>query len=337
MKVELINNTGIQNLRRQLEDQMLTCNSFNIASAFITSEALQVLQTFLIKNKAKNRIGRLLISLYQCFNTKEILQNLFQLQKKSNGKLQVNISRDKKFHWKHYYFKNSINNIAYIGSANFTKGGMEQRELTTKITLQLKEKSLGENIVQIFNDEWENSISILDFPINKYKSSSIAIQKTTQHLHPDILKLLKEVKTKDKEKNNSIPEFAIKLFGFLSVKTKKLITQSQSHWDKYHWNYYACNRKIEYDKIRMAKTVLIINKYSNKYSFAISVIKSYCKLDTPDGNYFIAFKEKTKADKKETDKLRSQIENLGLLYHSNNFFYKRLTIKQGEAIKSFFS
>ncbi len=85
MKIEFFNNAGVVNLKGELETIAKTCKSFNIASAFITNEAITVLKTFLNSNRNSLRAGRLITGLYQCFNSKETLLELERISKLSKG------------------------------------------------------------------------------------------------------------------------------------------------------------------------------------------------------------------------------------------------------------
>jgi HKD family nuclease len=335
MTYDLITNAGVENFRQQLERQLKTCKSFSIATAFITKEACELLKTFISKNRTGLRNGRLIISVYQCFNKKEVLQELYDLVETSGGKLQVAISNNVQFHWKYYYFESKIKTTAYIGSANFTKSGIsEAGELVSKVTLSRTEKGLRQNLLGVFDKEWEASTSIAHFPINKYKSSSSLIKGAIQKLHPDIIQLLKSKDTEDVE-DERLPELATKIFGFLTARTMKMVSLTQSHWDKNNWEYFVCYLKRDYERLASAKTFFIIEQSSNKYFFNIGQIKSSCILNTPDGKYFIAYTPITRS-KRENEVIRRSLKDVGFDYRSSHFIHKKLSPKQKQAFYSLF-
>lgn len=334
MKVEFLNNCGVQNLKQQLEEQLVNCKGFSIASAFITSEGIDILQNFLKKNKTKTGSGRLIISLYQSFNSRDTLQSLKHLHTTSKGRLLVHISKNQHFHWKYYGFEKVNSTIAFIGSANFTNSGIEGAgELTTKITLSKRDKVQITHLNAMYDIEFENSISIEKFPLELYKSSSVNLKKVIEKLHPDIINLLnqKTVKTED-----TLPKLAVLISGYLTQTTVKLISKTKSHWDRNRWDYFAFQLKREYDRFTAFRHIVVINYYNRRYTFSIHEIKDYTPLKTPDGNYFIAHKPVTKI-KRESQNLREQLYQLGINYRARNFFDFKLSTRKAEIIKDIFS
>lgn len=331
MKIEFLNNCGVQNLKQQLEEQIKTSTNFNIASAFITAEGVNILQAFL-KRRTKGS-SRIIVSLYQCFNSQETLYSLKALHTKSKGKILVHLSKNQHFHWKYYSFEKATTTTAFIGSANFTNSGLSgEGELTTKISFSSKDKLAINNLQKLYNTEFENSISIEKFPIELYKSSSSKLNNATEKLHPDLVNLLKENKI---EKGDLIPKLAVRISGNLTQATVKLVSKTKSHWDKSQWDYFALQSKREYDKFTVCRYFVIINYYSRRYNFSIHEIKDFTPLKTPDGHYFIAHKQVSKI-KRETEKLREQFLSLGISYRSRNFDNYTLSPKKGNILKGFF-
>jgi len=330
MKVEFLDNSGVQNLKQQLEEQIRTCKSFDFASAFITTEGVDILKSFI--KKRSNGNSRIIISLYQNFNSKEVLSELKTLHLKSKGKLLIHISKNLKFHWKFYCFEKTTTTIAYIGSANFTSSGLSDAgELTTKLSFSHKKKLPTQYLKKLFNKEFENSISIERFPIELYRSSPFKLKQATPKLHPDIRKLLDE---KSLEKGDLLPKVAILIGGYLTQTTVKLITNSKSNWDENGWNYFVCQSKRDYDRYTRSQYMAVIYHFNRKYTFAIHEIKDFTPLKTPDGNYFIAHERVTKT-KRESKKLQEQLQELGINYRSRKFNDYILTPKRATILKKY--
>lgn len=333
MKVDLFNNSGLKNFKDELEDQMLNANSFDIATAFITNEAIELINIFLNENKTIHRIGRLITGFYHSFNSQEVLIKLQELARSSNGRLLVNMSKNERFHWKYYNFKCYNEEVSFIGSSNFTGAGMTQKgELVLKISLNNKDKSEKENLKDLFNKEFANSVDIAKVPLEDYEQSKSA--KTNSNGLPlsirNILKSGREIKPIRKEVTSILAVF---LSGDFSAKTKKIIKEKKSNWDECH---FACYGKSDYEASIKSGLIFIIQCYSRKYSFSICEVVDNCQLRTPDGNYFIAYKVVKKINR-ETKKLRNELEELGLNYHSRNFKWKSLRNRQTKELFSLFS
>lgn len=334
MKIEFINNTGVTNLGIELESQAKNCLHFNIATVFITKEAINVINIFLKNNRNSVRTGRLIIGLYNRFNSKEIISELQRLSKSSRGKLLVKISKTEKFHWKYYDFQGVKNRCVYNGSANFTDAGMYQvGELQTKITLTKADKKLNENCDQLYASEWENALDIGDFPVDKY-NAFIWPKGMIGKLDPAIRKLLTskpaETITKD-----LVPVRLIKIYGFLLQSTVTQISLNQSHWDKNKWMYFVCGSRREYNNFSLNDCLFAINKEGKTYTFELIIVKGKCEAKTKDGNYFIAYVSTTRM-RKETQVLKTTLYDIGINYSKRGDLDKKLTKSQSAAIKNIF-
>lgn len=331
MKTEFLNNRGINLFKDELETKMLSSDSFNIASAFVTYEGIELIKLFLHKNKNRKGIGRLITGFYNCFNSQEVLMDLQSLAKNSKGRLLVNISTNERFHWKYYHFESNPVETAYIGSANFTGAGMSSEgEIISKLSLIGKDKSERQNLKKIFNTEFENSIDIIKFPLEDYRQSKSATSNSTG-LPPSIRKILK-TKPKIQAKGIKINTIrAILVTGNLSYTTVKIIKEKKSNWDSLE--YISCGNKAEYDAALKTDRLFLISRYNRKYSFDLVEIKDSCQLKTPDGEYFILYKKTIKTKHTENIKWKTEIEQLGIFYHKRVQFFKQKTLRQKQTIK----
>jgi HKD family nuclease len=324
MKTEIITNRGKYNLEGFLIDDLKSCKTFDIASAFVTEHALNVLNSFIKRNRNSGRTGRMLISLYARFNSSAVLKGLSTLSI-ANKNIDVKISINPRFHWKYYHFSFGRSQTVYIGSSNFTKEGLSSSgEVVTRIKFSNRETLKQLIYKDAFDKEWEDSFAINKLPLNKYKQAVSSPSKNK--LHPDILKLLQK-KVVQKTPSEVQLRFATTINGFLKSTTVKLINQNESHWDRYSWDYFSCNTKSEYDALRSKDTFLIIETINRKYSFVIAERLDECSgISTPDGRYFIAYKRLRK--RKETAFLRNEFESLGINYHSRTFVSKAIGSRQ---------
>ncbi|RYZ18586.1 MAG: hypothetical protein EOO16_22130 [Chitinophagaceae bacterium] len=151
--------------------------------AFISDGALTLLDVFLQQNTKRLRRGRILLSLYNSFNSKAVLERLKVLNADS-GKLQVRVSANPHFHWKYDHFYSSAHQAAFVGSANFTNAGLREKgELTTRFRLSRADKQLSEDFKRRFDTEWDDARSISDLPLDHYKQEKAP---ASGGLHPEI-------------------------------------------------------------------------------------------------------------------------------------------------------
>lgn len=171
MKIEHLTNKSATNLHSELSSALMKAGEFSIATAFINDEAIELIAASLKKNKKLQ--GRILIGLYNFFNKKKDLEGLLQLVNSNPARLQVHISLDQCFHWKYYRFISGQKQTLYLGSANFTTGGMaDNRELVVKLADNIKtaDRSL-QNLANSFEKEWLYSRPLAEFPLEHYREA----------------------------------------------------------------------------------------------------------------------------------------------------------------------
>ncbi len=332
MQVDIISNRANTVLENFISDDLRNCSSFNIASAFITDHALETLKAFIKRNRQRDKIGRILISLYGSFNSRSILMSLIQLAK-STSNIDIHISKNKRFHWKYYHFQIKKSHYLYIGSSNFTNDGLNSSgEMVTRIKLSQADQQKSVQYKESFDKEWEDSFPIVDFPINKYRQAPRI--STSHNLHPSIEALFAN------NQSPSVPDVtgitrATLISGYLTAKTTKIVSTTKSHWDKRKWNYFSCESKREYESLGSVNFFLVIEKYNNQYNFALAKrVDNSSAIKTPDGRYFIAYKNTKR--RKENSTLRKEVENLGINYHSRSFNSKNIRPAQSKAILKIF-
>ncbi len=336
MKIDLINNSELVSLKDELEFQMKRAKSFDIATAFISNEAIELINIFLNENKTRLRMGRLITGFYNCFNSQEVLIKLQELAKHSKGRLLVHISRNEWFHWKYYNFETNNQDISFIGSANFTGAGMNDKgELVLKLSLNNRDKSDRKNIKDLFKKEFENSVDITKIPLEDYEQSESA-KTNSKGLPPSIRNiLLSQEKTKPNKKAKT-QILVIKIDGYISNKTEKIIQEKKSEWYKNKWDYFCCEGQSDYDASLKIERIFIIWCFNRKYSFSIVEVIGNCQIRTPDGNHFIAYKV-IKNINKESITLKAKLEGLGLRYHTHKKFKeKTLRNRKTEQLLSLF-
>ena len=339
MRVDLINNSGRKNFVEELEEQMRLSRNFEIATAFITKEAIELIEIFLKQNKNSDRIGRLITGFYHCFNSKEVLQQLQKMAAKSKGRFQVQMSKNLRFHWKYYKFENTNKVISFIGSANFTGSGMNDKgELLTKLLLRKtdrNDKQVIENLSIVFNKEWESSTDILIIPLGKYKQTKHNLN-AVETLDPSIRYVLLKDKPIKLKLNQDLSARVIFFNNkYLSDKSMRLISKYKSTWDKDRFEYFCYSIKSDYEAALKANVLFMIEKGNREYRFTIADIEDKYVLQTPDGKYFIAYKPRRKS-KTETEDIRGKLKKIGLDYHSRKFSSKTLGTRQTKEVIELF-
>lgn len=144
-----------------IEDELLSCEQFQISVAFITMSGITpLLQT--LKELEKREIpGQILTTNYLDFSEPKALEKLHELTNISLRMYDVD-SADAGFHTKGYIFKKEEIYRIIIGSSNITSAALtSNREWNTKL-ISTEQGEMAREIVAEFDELW-NSQYTLDF------------------------------------------------------------------------------------------------------------------------------------------------------------------------------
>jgi HKD family nuclease len=339
MKVELLENTGNVSLLNQIDKSFSRSKEMEIASAFITSWSVRQLREYL-ESGSKNI--RLLIGLFGRFNKQKDLKSLLELQNEFAGKFQVRISKNPKFHWKYYFFHSKSIYTTYIGSANFTREGLDKEgELMIRVTSNSLRGLCGDSS-RSFIKLWEQSIKIEEFPIAHYREIKRPPKEDINNPTDDTLKKLLSnpsfISNKKTSNSGNIQLRYIRVKDNISKKTEIIIDKYHSTWNKSNYNF-ICFPYIGDFKVAAASEFLLHQFWENgKWYFNIERVLDYdSSLETPDGKYFVAFKKENTRSKTVSRELDELLQACKIKFNSRNYSDKTLGAKQTKLLLKFFN
>ena len=115
----LLSNQDNERLWLSLRRELLTCQSFTWAVAFITPNMLVPFKVVMADLAAKGVTGTIITGDYLSFNSPRVFAELMKIPN-----LTVRITQTSGFHAKGYLFEHGDYQTAYIGSANFTRSAL---------------------------------------------------------------------------------------------------------------------------------------------------------------------------------------------------------------------
>ena len=116
---KMIVNQNKETVWEYLQQELLSCTSFVLAPAFITTDMLVPLKAICVQLAKKGVTGTIVTSDYLGFNSPEMFKELLKLP---NVKTQI--VAQGAFHAKGYFFWHDGYQTAYIGSSNFTRNAL---------------------------------------------------------------------------------------------------------------------------------------------------------------------------------------------------------------------
>lgn len=160
----LVTNTPNETLWEELQQELLTCDRFVLAPAFISLEMLVPLKATLAKIADKNISGTIITSDYLNFNTPAVFYELLKLPN-----VDVLISDEAAFHMKGYFFFGQGLQTSYVGSANFTRQALlKGKELAIRLTNTKEGHFFGQSD-QFLNELKKNSQKLTLAWITEYE------------------------------------------------------------------------------------------------------------------------------------------------------------------------
>ena len=153
-----------------IEDELLSCDRFQISVAFITMSGITPLLQTLKELEKRNIKGEILTTNYLNFSEPRALKKLNELSNITLKMYDVEVA-DEGFHTKGYIFKKDEIYRIIIGSSNITSAALtSNREWNTKL-ISTEQGEVAKEIVTEFNQLWNSkyALSFDDFYEN-YKA-----------------------------------------------------------------------------------------------------------------------------------------------------------------------
>ena len=163
-----------------IEDELLSCEHFQISVAFITMSGITPLLQILKELAQRGVTGEILTTNYLNFSEPRALETLNNLSNITLKMYDVEVAGEG-FHTKGYIFKNEEIYRIIIGSSNITgKALTSNREWNTKI-VSTEQGEVAQNIVNEFEELW-NSKHALPFDVfyENYKEKYNIIKRQRQ-------------------------------------------------------------------------------------------------------------------------------------------------------------
>jgi len=142
-----------------IENELLTCDQFQISVAFITMGGITPLLQTLKELEKKNIPGEILTTNYLNFSEPKALKKLNELKNITLKMFDVEAA-DKGFHTKGYIFKKEEIYRIIIGSSNITSAALTiNREWNTRV-ISTEQGEMAQEIIDEFYELWDSRYSL---------------------------------------------------------------------------------------------------------------------------------------------------------------------------------
>lgn len=222
---QLLANNSDNKIWSTLRDELLTCQSFTWAVAFITQDMLVPFKVVMADLAKKNVTGTIITGDYLGFNNPRVFDELRKIPN-----LKIKIANEAGFHAKGYLFEYDGFQTIVIGSANFTRSALiSNYEWSLKISSN-KEAALTKQIAGQINDLQENSTNLTDEWLNQYRENWV--QPVSLHINKN--------KSASPIKPNKMQQAALKnLQGLINENQTKGLVVSATGTGKTYLGAFA--------------------------------------------------------------------------------------------------
>lgn len=159
----LLNNQEGSSIWEQIKHELLTCENYTFAVAFITDSMVSNLKPIFKDLSRRGIKGRILTSTYLYFNQPAVFQELLKIPN-----IEVKIAEADGFHQKGYIFQHQGYQTIIIGSANLTTNALMRNY---EWSLRINSLDSGDIVDQVRSNvelEWKNASNLTNEWITSY-------------------------------------------------------------------------------------------------------------------------------------------------------------------------
>ncbi|TLP39561.1 DUF3427 domain-containing protein [Arcobacter arenosus] len=202
--MKLITNNQNSNFYQHISSLLKECDSFIFNVAFINFSGVQLLLDIFKQLDKKGIKGKILSSTYLNFTEVKALEKLKEFK---NIELKIYDNSEIGFHAKAYIFEFKDEYKIILGSSNLTSSAFKKNIEWNLKTIQKKDEEFANEILNEFNQLWQQSTMVDETFLNSYKDYKKQIQNS-----------FKSFSSKKQIFANSMQEEALVKLNFLRKK-----------------------------------------------------------------------------------------------------------------------
>lgn len=228
-----------------IEDELLSCDQFQISVAFITLGGITPLLQTLRELEAKGIKGEILTTNYLNFSEPRALKKLNDFSNITLKMYDVDAAEEG-FHTKGYIFKKEEIYRIIIGSSNITRTALTtNREWNTRL-ISTEEGEVAKNVIDEFRELWNSKYTLIfdDF-YEKYKEKYQIIKEQRKIASQEAIPSIEQYRL---QPNSMQIEFITNLRKILESGQKRALLISATGTGKTYASAFAL-RELEFKRV----------------------------------------------------------------------------------------
>jgi len=334
MRLDLIDNDGATCMIDELTKEVGTCRIARFATASLTSSGVQLIERALRAGNLSWHL-RLLVGLYNGHTEAAALRKLLRLQKQRNGRIEVRIARNPRFHWKLYLFESEGRATGFIGSSNLTNDGLSVKgELNVRLTSAGLKGALA-HVAETFDRVWEKDSVPLTVGIAEgFAPASTQSKNSLGQVDPIIKAVLRNPKRITRKRE--LPrETAVmtSVEGQVGGATIKAV-RNKTDWYRKGWQWLVCSLRADQQRLTKAGAFYLAEFQDRKLQISLNDVRGEDYFRTEDGQYFVAYqKRKGSVIRNASSTFLAGLKREGVIKKKDDFRHdRRLSKSDREAL-----
>ncbi|NKE72803.1 phospholipase D-like domain-containing protein [Candidatus Manganitrophus noduliformans] len=309
--LEIIENSGPNNLRDALRAKLANASDVSIAVAFITESGLDEIIQSLRQAASRGKV-RLLTGLYQRVTEPKALKTLLRVQRETRSNLSVRLSREPQFHRKIYLVENRTHANAIIGSSNLTREGLRSGGELCLMTSLSKSHRAYSRLKEVFEKDWHKrrAVPLTPDQIERYDKSRSASGNKDNYTANQLKKILGVDPKHEKAilKDEPITFWRDGITGYVKDRTEKIISES-TNWDDKYYSWFGTSGQHQY---RNGDRIFMFDFPANTFHLVEVKDMTRSSIPTPDGRHFVAFTRVGRRKRNMTNKFWNELSGFNI-------------------------
>ena len=310
MKLDIIENSGPDNLRDTLKSQLRRASEVSIAVAFVTQAGLdEIVQP--LRQVAANGKVRILTGLYQKVTEPQALRTFLHIQEETREQFSVRLSREPHFHRKLYLLSNGTQSTAVIGSSNLTREGLRSGGELNLIARLPKGSVTAKRLAQAFEDDWEHrAVPLVAEQIVGYENARPEAPKRESYTKGQLAEILgaRPAHRQATQDDQNTDFWRDGITGLVRKRTRQIVSQS-TNWDDRDYCWFSLGGPHTY---KMRDRIFLFD-FPDRCVRLVEVRDiARTKVATPDGRHFVAYRPIFRQRRRFSKKLWAALQGEGI-------------------------
>jgi HKD family nuclease len=288
VRLELIENRGPNTLLAAFRELLGKARVLDAEVAFVSADGVGTLLPYLRRVAARGKV-RIITGLYQGITEPAALRLLLAAERQTNGRLQVRLARDPRFHRKLYFSRNSKACCVISGSSNLTAEGLKSSGEFDLLVRLADTDPQTRRLVSEFDRIWKTGAVPLSAERIKRYEKTRPRQPQPKLSRRSLTQVLGSASLNGGSSGNVSPSSAPgywrdRISGFAPAKTEAVVGE-ETDWEQKGYWWYSSHAPV----FKRGDRILLFDQTIGWAQVVVVKDTTRTATPTPDGRHFVAY------------------------------------------------